>query len=74
MNKHIELLLELIRATIVFYNKTSPSSDVITMDDVLTYLSEKKSKSGLLVCPDCFDRGELRNRKEEIIGTCPCHY
>ena len=26
------------------------------------------------VCPDCFDRGELRNDKEEIIGTCPCHY
>ena len=26
------------------------------------------------VCPDCFDRGELRNDKEEITGTCPCHY
>ena len=26
------------------------------------------------VCHDCFDRGELRNDKEEIIGTCPCHY
>ena len=26
------------------------------------------------VCPDCFDRGELRNDKEEIIGICPCHY
>lgn len=32
------------------------------------------SQAELPVCPDCFDRGELRNDKEEIIGTCPCHY
>jgi hypothetical protein len=32
------------------------------------------SKAKRTVCPDCFDRGELRNDKEEIIGTCPCHY
>ena len=32
------------------------------------------SQAKRTVCPDCFDRGELRNDKEEIIGTCPCHY
>jgi len=32
------------------------------------------SQAKRTVCPDCFDTGELRNDKEEIIGTCPCHY
>ena len=26
------------------------------------------------VCPDCGDTGEIRNDKEEIIRSCPCHY
>ena len=32
------------------------------------------SQAKRAVCPDCFDRWEIRNDKEEIIGTCPCHY
>jgi hypothetical protein len=35
---------------------------------------DNATQANLSVCPDCFDRGELRNDKEEIIGTCPCHY
>ena len=42
------------------------------LDEALTTPDVSQAKR--TVCPDCFDRGELRNDKEEIIGTCPCHY
>jgi hypothetical protein len=25
------------------------------------------------VCPDCSDRGELRDGSEQVTGVCPCH-
>ena len=35
---------------------------------------QRVSQAKQSVCPDCGDTGEIRNDKEEIIRSCPCHY
>ena len=76
MTKQEQLRYEYFIETGIVWRDTN---DNIEMDylkwvenKVLTLTDVTQAKRA--VCPDCFDRGELRNDKEEIIGTCPCHY
>jgi len=46
--------------------------EIYEVNNLLILFSVTQAKRP--VCPSCFGRGELRNDKEEITGTCHCHY
>lgn len=54
----------------IWFNKVYKDAKALVKKLTIADVTQAKRP----VCPDCFDRGELRNDKEEIIGTCPCHY
>ena len=72
-------LLEFLEANNLFGLEDRENAEGVVDSYLKVYkkqltLTSSVSQAKRTVCPDCFDRGELRNDKEEIIGTCPCHY